>query len=129
MGKVELEISTRRDLHGLENASRFMTMTDSVVERGVKRDSFALLSFLYEAITNTRCDLCEVRTIHCTAEIRPKRFDLSDTEEEWVHQAQDVESHFLRRESTDTVCLKLVSDNIGGSHESGSSGPPKGGVS
>jgi len=84
-GEVELEIGARRDLHGLKNASGFMTVSDRVVERVVTRDGFALLSLLCEAVTNTRGDFCEVGTIHCTTEIRPKRLNLSDTEEEWVH--------------------------------------------
>jgi len=127
-GEVEFEVGARRDLHCLENASSFITVDDGVVERGVTRDGFALLSLLHEAIPNTCGNLREIGTIHCTAEIRPKRLDLSDTKEKWVHQSQDIESHFFRRESTDAVCLKLMSDDIGGGHEGGSSSPPKGGV-
>lgn len=50
-------------------------------------------------------------------------FDLRDAEDEWVHRTEDVESHLLCREHSDTVRLELLGDQTGGVHETSAAGP------
>ena len=54
---------------------------------------------LHDVRSDAGGDVGKVReTVHAAIEISPDGFDLGDTEEEWVHQTEDVESHLLCRE-------------------------------
>ena len=68
----------------------------------VSGDRTAKLALFIEAEADACCDISQIgEAIHATVEISPDRLDLSDTEEKWMHETQDVERHFLCREGAD----------------------------
>ena len=55
--------------------------------------------------------------------LRSAQIGSSDTEEEWMHETQDVERHLLCRESADAIALKFMCNNIGCIHQTGTTSP------
>ncbi|KAF8825327.1 hypothetical protein HHX47_DHR7000780, partial [Lentinula edodes] len=123
-GEVESEVSTREDVHSLNQTLCINTIENLEVSSIVTSDSTAHVTLFRKRGPNTSRDIGEVwKTIHATIEISPNGFHLSDTEQQRVHQTKDVERHFLGRECADTEAFKLVRYYIRGSHESGTTGP------
>jgi len=82
------------------------------------------VALLHDVRSDAGGDVGKVReTVHASIEISPDGFNLGDTEEEWVHQTEDVESHLLCRERPDIVRLELLRNQTSGIHQAGATGP------
>jgi hypothetical protein len=67
------------------------------------------IALFIQAEANTCCDISQIGK--ATVEINPDKFHLSDTEEKWMHETQDVERHLLCREDADAIALKCMCNN------------------
>lgn len=56
------------------------------------------VGFLVEFNTDANGDIGKIReAIHSAIQVSPDWFDLSDTEEERLHESEDIEGYLLRR--------------------------------
>ena len=62
-------------------------------------------------------------TGYAAIETSPDGFDSCDTEEEWMHQPEDVESHLFCRERPGTVRPEFLGHRTGGTRRTGVKGP------
>ena len=125
--EVELEVGTRSDIDGLENTFSLDAIDRLEICGVVSCNSATKIALLVQVLTNATSNVSEIwNTIHTTVEISLNRFDLGDAEKKRVHETEDVECHFFRRECTATVAFDVLSDNVGGIHETSATGPSAG---
>jgi hypothetical protein len=55
--------------------------------------------------------------------VSPNGLDLSNVEDERVHETENVEGHLLRREGAAALSLDTLSDGVGSVHETGTTSP------
>jgi hypothetical protein len=122
--ELVLEVGSGSDRNLLVQSLSGVTIGDSEVGSIVEGDGFAQLGDSVDVQTDRSHDLGDASdTVHSTVQVSPDRFDLGDIEQQWVHETENVESHFLRGERSHTELLETFSNKVGCAHETGSSGP------
>lgn len=96
---VELEIGAWCNVHCLKNALSAAPIDGSEVGGIVSGDSTTKVALGFQLQADLGSDVRKVRqAIHSTVEIGPDGFDLSDAEEQGMHETKNVEGHLsLRR--------------------------------
>ena len=86
-------------INGLDDAFSLNAINYLEVGCVISGNGTTGVALLHNIRSDAGGDVGKVReTVHAAIEISPDGFDLGDTEEEWVHQIEDVESHLLCRE-------------------------------
>ena len=139
--ELESEVGSRGDLDLDVDLLRLDAVHDLVVDRIVDGDGSSSRSGELESRSNIGRKRSEIgELVHSSVELQhesqqgrrdrqesthvsPDWFDLSDVEYERMHQSENVEGHFLRREGSHTELLDTLGDEIGSAHQSSTSSP------
>ena len=101
-----------------------ITVGNSEVGSVVKGDSLSEVGNSVDVESDASHDLGDTsNSVHTSVEVGPDRFNLGDVEEQGVHETEDVESHLLGGEGSNTELLEALGDKVGGAHKTGTSGP------
>ena len=123
-GEVEFEVGARSNVDGLEDAFGLDTINGLEVGRIISSNGTTGVALLQNIRSNPGGDVSEVmEAIHPAVQVSPDRFNLRYTEEEWMHQTEDVEGHLLGGERPDAVCLKLLGDQTSRTHQTSTTSP------
>jgi hypothetical protein len=84
----------------------------------IASDCTAKLSLFVDVVTDTSRYVSEISdAAETTTQVTPNWLDLGNTEQYWVHESEDIESHHLSRECADSLCLNFLSNHIGLVHK------------
>src|SRR6266850_228520 len=126
VGEFEAEIGARGDVDSLEYTLSLGTVDDLEFCGVVTSDCAAKLSLLVDAHTDAGRDFSKIgNAVETTAQVAPNWFDLSNAEQDRVHESEDIEGHLLGRECANSVHFNLLSDHVGLVHETCTTGPAK----
>lgn len=152
-GEAELEVGSGGNRNLLVHALGLHAVNDAVIGRVVDGNGSSEVASELELSSDLGRDLGEVRKlVHASVEVGPNGLDLSDVEEERVHDwkrggestidpsvmriyvtqtrgakklltTKNVERHLLGGEGTDSELLESLSNGVGSRHETSSSRP------
>ena len=124
--EFEAEVGTRGDIDGLKDTLGFGAVDDLELSGIVTRNCTEAHLFVY-ACTDVGHHVSKIGdVVKTTAQVTPNWFDLSNAEEDGVHESDDVKGHLLGGESAKSKCFDLLCDHVGLVHEARTTGPTKG---
>ncbi len=125
--EFEAEIGARGDIDGLKDTLGFSAIDDLELCGVVACDCTAKLSLFVNAYTDAGRHVSKIGdAVETTAQVAPNWFDLSNAEEDWVHESEDVKGHLLGGESAKFVRFDPLRDHVGLVHGARTTGPTKG---
>ena len=126
LGEFKAEIGTRCNVDGLKNAFGFGAINDLELSGVIARNGTTKLGLLIDVDADFARHISEIgNAVKATAQVTPDWFDLSDAEQNRVHEPEDVEGHLLGGECADALFLDFLSDHVGLVHKTGATGPAK----
>jgi hypothetical protein len=109
--EFEAEIGARGDIDGLKDALGFGAIDDLEFSGVVTRDCTAKLSFFVNAYMDAGRHVSKIGdAVETTAQVAPNWFDLSNAEEDWVHESEGVKGHLekVRSPSISISCATML---------------------
>ncbi|KXT05144.1 hypothetical protein AC578_7604 [Pseudocercospora eumusae] len=129
LGKVELEVGTLLDLGRLVQSLAVLAVDDLVLESSLASDSLSDLRGLGDVLAQPGHQVLEVwQELKTTVQVSKDRLLLTQVDNGWSHETEQVEGHLLLREGADTVLLNAFCDDVVAAHESGTTSPSNNGT-
>ena len=124
--EFKAEIGTRCDVDGLKNTFGFGAIDDLELSGVITRNSTTKLGLLIDADADSASHISEIGdAVEATTQVTPDWLDLSNAEQNWVHEPKDVEGHLLGGECANAVSLDFLCDHVGLVHEASATSPAK----